>query len=76
MYNGNDSEVSVCESKKKEIRQIGNVMAKEGGRKNPNQGRVYDKRYCCPALTTSQGGGRQPFIIVRIKWKNQRKSDR
>lgn len=55
----------MCKSAKKEIRQIGNVMEIEGHRKNPNQGRVYDQRYCCPSLTASQGGGRQPFIIVK-----------
>lgn len=53
----------MCKSKK--IRQIGNVMAIEGHRTNPNQGRVYDQRYCCPTLTGSLGGGRQPFVIVR-----------
>lgn len=64
MYHSYDSEVLMCKSKK--IRQIGNVMAIEGHRKNPNQGRVYDQRYCCPTLTGSLGGGRQPFVIVRL----------
>lgn len=64
VYHCNDSEVFVCKSKK--IRQVGNIM-QSGHRKNPNQGRVYDQRFCAPSLTASQGGGRQPFIIVRKK---------
>ena len=53
------------EGKSKKARQIGNIMQIEGHRKNPNQGRVYDQRYCSPTLTACQGGGLQPFIIVR-----------
>lgn len=38
-------------------------MQIEGHRKNPNQGRVYDQRYCAPTLIV--GGQPTLFIIVR-----------
>lgn len=49
-----------------EVRQIMNIMPGTN-RDNPNQGRVYDKEGISPALTTMEGGNRQPFIIDEIK---------
>lgn len=45
-----------------EVKQIGNVCQTKT-RENPNQGRVYDKDGIAPALTTMEGGNRQPMII-------------
>jgi DNA (cytosine-5)-methyltransferase 1 len=45
-----------------EVKQIGNVCQTKT-RENPNQGRVYDKEGISPALTTMEGGNRQPMII-------------
>ena len=33
-------------------------------RENPNQGRVYDIRGISPTLSTMQGGGREPMVII------------
>ncbi|WP_297419410.1 DNA (cytosine-5-)-methyltransferase [Clostridium sp.] len=44
------------------VLQIGNCMV-TGKRKNPNQGRVYDKEGLSPSLTTMEGGGRQPHVL-------------
>lgn len=49
------------------IRQIGNVTISE--RNNPNAGRVYDPDGISPTLDTSQGGNRQPCIIVKGELK-------
>ena len=46
------------------IRQIGNLAEKEGGRRNPSCGRVYDTGGISPALNTMQGGGREPHIVA------------
>ena len=42
--------------------QLANLMPTEK-RKNPNQGRLYDKDGLSPTLGTMQGGSRQPFVI-------------
>lgn len=47
------------------VKQIGNCMPTKT-RSNPNQGRVYDQNYLSPALTTMQGGSRQPMIIEDV----------
>ena len=49
-----------------EVKQIGNVCQTKT-RENPNQGRVYDKDGISPALTTMEGGNRQPMVIDEIK---------
>lgn len=49
-----------------EVKQIGNVCQTKT-RENPNQGRVYDKEGISPALTTMEGGNRQPMVIDEIK---------
>lgn len=48
------------------VRQIGNLMPSKT-RKNPNQGRLYDKEGLCPTLGAMQGGNRQPFITEDIE---------
>ena len=48
------------------VKQIGNVCPTKT-RSNPNQGRVYDKEGISPALTTMEGGNREPMIIDEIK---------
>ena len=49
-----------------QVKQIGNVCPTKT-RKNPNQGRVYDKDGIAPALTTMDGGNREPMVIDEIK---------
>ena len=49
-----------------QVKQIGNCMPGTN-RANPNQGRVYDKEGISPALTTMEGGNRQPMVIDEIK---------
>ena len=45
-----------------QVKQIGNVCPTKT-RENPNQGRVYDKEGIAPALTTMDGGNREPMVI-------------
>ena len=45
-----------------QVKQIGNVCPTKT-RKNPNQGRVYDKDGIAPSLTTMEGGNREPMVI-------------
>ena len=45
-----------------QVKQIGNVCPTKT-RENPNQGRVYDKEGIAPALTTMEGGNREPMVI-------------
>lgn len=49
-----------------QVKQIGNVCPTKT-RENPNQGRVYDKDGIAPALTTMEGGNREPMVIDEIK---------
>ena len=49
-----------------QVKQIGNVCPTKT-RENPNQGRVYDKEGIAPALTTMDGGNREPMVIDEIK---------
>lgn len=48
------------------IIQIGNVgnLEKFGG--NPQAGRVYNSQGICPALSTMQGGNRQPKVVTEF----------
>ena len=48
-----------------QVKQIGNVCPTKT-RENPNQGRVYDKDGIAPALTTMDGGNREPMVIEEI----------
>lgn len=49
-----------------QVKQIGNVCPTKT-RDNPNQGRVYDKDGIAPALTTMDGGNREPMVVDEIK---------
>ena len=49
-----------------QVNQIGNVCPTKTI-ENPNQGRVYDKECISPALTTMDGGNREPMVIDEIK---------
>lgn len=49
-----------------QVKQLGNVCPTKT-RENPNQGRVYDKEGIAPALTTMDGGNREPMVIDEIK---------
>ena len=57
-----------------QVKQIGNCM-ENGNRKNPNQGRVYDKNGLCHTLTDMQGGGRQPMIVEAKAIRMERNED-
>lgn len=48
------------------IIQIGNIgnLEKFGG--NPQAGRVYNSQGICPALSTMQGGNRQPKVVTEF----------
>lgn len=48
---------------KSDIHFVGNYSP-TASRANPNQGRLYTADGVCPALTTMQGGDRQPHVIV------------
>ena len=52
-----------------EVKQIGNI-AEEKNFSNPQIGRIYDVGGCSPTLSTMQGGGREPKIIVAIHGRN------
>lgn len=52
-----------------EVKQIGNI-AEEKNFSNPQTGRIYDVGGCSPTLSTMQGGGREPKIIVAIRGRN------
>lgn len=43
-------------------KRIGNIFGATGGN---HAGMVFDKNYLAPALSTMQGGLRQPLIIVK-----------
>jgi len=49
----------------KKVIQIGNFL-KRPNRANPNQGRVYSVFGLAPCLNICNGGGRQPYIIVKV----------
>lgn len=52
--------------KEPQVKQIGNVCPTKT-RSNPNQGRVYDKDGIAPALTTMDGGNREPMVVDEIR---------
>lgn len=47
-------------------KRIGNIFGATGGN---HAGMVFDKNYLAPALSTMQGGLRQPLIIVKNEEK-------
>lgn len=52
-----------------EVKQIGNI-AEEKNFSNPQIGRIYDVGGCSQTLSTMQGGGREPKIIVSMRGRN------
>lgn len=44
--------------------QIGNIRKGNAAFSNPQSGRVYDIDDIAPTLSTMQGGGTEPLIIV------------
>lgn len=62
--NGQTNGIYVLENKRpaQEVKQIAKLQAK---RNNPNAYRVYEKSGIGPCLTTAQGGGRQPYVLVK-----------
>lgn len=47
------------------IKQIGNIDQANRKRKNPHTGRIYDPTGVSPSLSTMQGGGLEPKIVVK-----------
>ncbi len=45
-------------------------MQKKKNFSNPQIGRIYDVGGCSPTLSTMQGGGREPKIIVVMRGRN------
>lgn len=50
----------------RKVLQIENIV-EEKGFKNPQRGRIYSTDGICPNLTTCQGGGLEPKIVVENK---------
>lgn len=54
----------VAESEPSKVKQVGNLMNTKYFGGNPQPGRVYDPSGISPTLSTMQGGGREPKVIV------------
>lgn len=54
----------VAESEPPKVKQAGNLMNTKYFGGNPQPGRVYDPSGISPTLSTMQGGGREPKIII------------
>ena len=54
----------------KKVILLGNYYDKRFG--TNYGGNVWDKRGICPAITTLQGGGRTPSIIITMGTRNER----
>lgn len=52
----------------KKVKQLGNIYNDSVGL--GYAGNVWDKEELCPTLTTMQGGGREPMIIVSMRGRN------
>lgn len=48
-----------------EIKRIGNIYGDNKG--TGFAGNVWDKSRLSPTITTMQGGGREPMIVVEVK---------
>ena len=46
------------------VKKLANIYNEEFG--TGYAGNVWDPTYFCPSLTTSQGGGRVPMVVVQI----------
>ena len=63
-------------TQEKVIQQVGNIVENKdtfGG--NPQRGRVYDPDGIAPALSTMQGGGLEPKIVIGSTQKNAYQGD-
>lgn len=49
----------------KEVKQIGNISNSKSYNGNPQVGRVYGTNGISPTLSTMQGGGQEPKVLVR-----------
>lgn len=54
----------IAESEPPKVKQAGNLMNTKYFGGNPQPGRVYDPSGISPTLSTMQGGGREPKIII------------
>lgn len=54
----------ITESQSQKVKQVGNLMNTKYFGGNPQPGRIYDSSGISPTLSTMQGGGREPKIIV------------
>lgn len=57
----------LVESKPSQVRQIGNTMNTDYFGGNPQPGRVYDPEGISPTLSTMQGGGQEPKVLVNLQ---------
>ena len=57
------------ENKELKVVRLGNIYNPKLG--TGYAGNVWDKDNLCPTITTLQGGGRQPMIVVRYGEKNE-----
>lgn len=53
-----------------EIKQLGNISESESFGGNPQTGRIYDVNGISPTLSTMQGGGQEPKVVIPIKKEN------
>jgi len=54
----------IAEGQPQKIKQVGNISNSDAYGGNTQTGRVYDPNGIAPTLSTMQGGGREPKIIV------------
>ncbi|WP_412475904.1 DNA cytosine methyltransferase [Levilactobacillus brevis] len=57
----------IAESKPSQVRQIGNISSSNSFGGNPQIGRVYDLEGISPTLSTMQGGGQEPKVLVNLQ---------
>ncbi|UVW05503.1 DNA cytosine methyltransferase [Lactiplantibacillus plantarum] len=61
----------IAESEPPKVKQAGNLMNTKYFGGNPQPGRVYDPSGISPTLSTMQGGGREPKIIINSHGYNK-----
>lgn len=57
----------IAESKPSQVRQIGNISSSNSFGGNPQIGRVYDLEGISPTLSTMQGDGQEPKVLVNLQ---------
>lgn len=57
----------LVESKPSKVRQIGNISSSNSFGGNPQIGRVYNLEGIPPTLSTMQGGGQEPKVLVNLQ---------